>query len=1000
MKLRISIFLLVLFFLGGCAFMKPVSDDVYDFKSMDRKTRSVVIRTEKFLKTFYTDEIPAWIGQQTKVDSVKIDDIGGELHIYLSRSFSFFPYREEIVEQVYIALKKELGWRYRNRSVILYTLETPITELIPNMYREKIDRDERRTGRTTLRPGPLVRNLSKGIEPSYGLSGNAIALWHSHGWYYNLKKDRWEWERPRLFETVEDKLPLSFMIPYIIPMLENAGGTVFVARERDTQVHEVIVDNDSSDSLSYREKGDWETSEIPGFALGNPPYEHNVNPFRLGTIRWTEADSVATAQIRWVPEIPETGRYAVYVSYEHHPGNVTDARYTVYHKGGKTEFAVNQTMGGRTWIFLDYFEFDAGRNPEKGAVVLTNKTESRGRIVTADAVKFGGGMGNVARYGRTSGRPRWLEASRYYLQLAGMPDTLVYDFHADTLDYNDDYKSRGEWANYLKGAPYGPNLNREVEGLGIPVDLSFSFHTDAGIRKDGRSVGTLSIYSMFDEEGNREFPDGQSRLASRDYADILQTEIVNDTRALFDPFWTRRHLMQGGYAEAVRPNMPGGLLELLSHQNFYDMKFTWDPRYRYHISRSVYKAMLKFIADQYDRPYVVQPLPVDHFTMESPEKGTVVLIWKPVSDPLESTAEPESYRVYIREEGKAFDNGQPVEDTSYIVSNLEMDKIYSFRVTAVNPGGESFPSEILSAGFSSRTDTTVLVINGFDRVSGPATVETSIFEGFAGFMDMGVADGKDYLFTGRQTDWAPSSPFLTNDAPGHGAGMAYHEQKITPGNTHDFPRVYGKSILRAGYSFLSTSDEAIVESPERLQDIPAVVLILGEEKTTPGPSPSMKADFLTFEPELQSLIKAYLIEGGKMFISGSYVGTDLFSGKDKNHPDRQFARNVLKYTLASSYAEWGGKVISFEESFLKDGTTLSFNTRYHPDIYQAEAVDAIDPVDSMATTILRYGDNYYSAAIAYDGDYRHIVMGFPFETILKEGDRHLLMDAVLKFLFK
>jgi len=657
------ILILLALALGGCASMMPVSKEAYDFKSMDRKTRRIVIRTERFLKSFQTPELPAYIGQQSRVDSVLLDEGTQSMKIYLNQYFSYFPYRPERVTMIYDALKDDLGWWYRKWNVTLYTLETPISELVPNVYRDSTETDPARRGTMVDRPEPLVRNLSKQVNPDSGLSGNAIALWHSHGWYYNLKKDRWEWERPRLFETVEDKLPLSFMIPYIIPMLENAGGTVFVARERDTQVHEVIVDNDSSDSLSYREKGDWGNSEIPGFAIGNPPYEHNVNPFRLGTIRRTEADSVATAQIRWIPDIPEAGRYAVYVSYEHHPGNVTDARYTVYHKGGKTEFAVNQTIGGRTWIFLDYFEFDAGQNPEKGSIVLTNETESRGRMITADAVKFGGGMGDVARNGRLSGRPRWLEASRYYLQFAGMPDTLVYDFHDDTLDYNDDYKSRGEWANYLKGAPYGPNVNRDAPGLGIPVDLSFAFHTDAGIRKDGRSVGTLSIYSMFDEENNREFPDGQSRLASRDYADILQTQIVNDIRAKYDPFWTRRQLMQGMYSEAYRPNMPAGLLELLSHQNFYDMKFTWDPRFRFDISRSIYKAMLKFIADQYDRPYVVQPLPVDHFTMESPEKGTVVLQWKPVSDPLEPTAEPKSYRVYIREEGKAFDNGRPVEDT-------------------------------------------------------------------------------------------------------------------------------------------------------------------------------------------------------------------------------------------------------------------------------------------------------------------------------------------------
>ena len=48
-------------------------------------------------------------------------------------------------------------------------------------------------------------------------------------------------------------------------------------------------------------------------------------------------------------------------------------------------------------------------------------------------------------------------------------------------DYTDDYRSRGEYVNYLKGAPFGPNVKRESEGLRIPVDLSMSFHTDAGI---------------------------------------------------------------------------------------------------------------------------------------------------------------------------------------------------------------------------------------------------------------------------------------------------------------------------------------------------------------------------------------------------------------------------------------------------------------------------------------------------------------------------------------
>ena len=43
---------------------------------------------------------------------------------------------------------------------------------------------------------------------------------------------------------MEDIGPLAFTVPYLVPMLENAGANVFLARERDFQTNEVIVDND------------------------------------------------------------------------------------------------------------------------------------------------------------------------------------------------------------------------------------------------------------------------------------------------------------------------------------------------------------------------------------------------------------------------------------------------------------------------------------------------------------------------------------------------------------------------------------------------------------------------------------------------------------------------------------------------------------------------------------------------------------------------------------
>ena len=75
-------------------------------------------------------------------------------------------------------------------------------------------------------------------------------------------------------------------------------------------------------------------------------------------------------------------------------------------------------------------------------------------------------------------------------------------------DYNDDYQSRGEWVNYLMGAPSGPTVDKSAKGLGIPVDLSFAFHTDAGITANDTVIGTLGIYSTNYDRG---FSRGDSR---------------------------------------------------------------------------------------------------------------------------------------------------------------------------------------------------------------------------------------------------------------------------------------------------------------------------------------------------------------------------------------------------------------------------------------------------------------------------------------------------------
>ena len=137
------------------------------------------------------------------------------------------------------------------------------------------------------RPQPVIQNISKAYVPSKGLFDSNILLWHSHGWYYNINSDRWEWQRPRLFQSVEDLIPMSFTIPYLIPMLENAGANVFVPRERDTQKNEVVVDNDDLKSKYYKEESfikaySWKSGIDTAFAYGNPPYQKIIIHLKKG----------------------------------------------------------------------------------------------------------------------------------------------------------------------------------------------------------------------------------------------------------------------------------------------------------------------------------------------------------------------------------------------------------------------------------------------------------------------------------------------------------------------------------------------------------------------------------------------------------------------------------------------------------------------------------------------------------------------------------------------
>ena len=78
----------------------------------------------------------------------------------------------------------------------------------------------------------LVTDLAKGAIPSgeqKDLTERNIALWPSHGLYYNTDREEWIWQRATLWTTVEDLYSQEY-VKLIRRMLENAGATVYMPR--------------------------------------------------------------------------------------------------------------------------------------------------------------------------------------------------------------------------------------------------------------------------------------------------------------------------------------------------------------------------------------------------------------------------------------------------------------------------------------------------------------------------------------------------------------------------------------------------------------------------------------------------------------------------------------------------------------------------------------------------------------------------------------------------
>ena len=204
--------------------------------------------------------------------------------------------------------------------------------------------------------------------------------------------------------------------------------------------------------------------------------------------------------------------------------------------------------------------------------------------------------------------------------------------------------------------------------------------------------------------------------------------------------------------------------------------------------------------------------------------------------------------------------------------------------------------------------------------------------------------------------------------------------------------------MATGCSFYSSSVEAVESGDVDLSCYNLVDIVLGKQKTTTVGRGAAPKRYKCFSERLQSVVTSYLNSKGALFVSGAYIGTDLL-GNGATAAAQTFAAKALHISFMGGNAT-SNAVVSTASRMPSGFAVREYNfcRDYRPDYYKVGSVDGFAPA-SGGKAIIRYTDSALAAAIGYKGeDCSTFVMGFPFESIIGEQSRDLLMKDIVEYL--
>ncbi len=754
-----------------------------------------------------------------------------------------------------IMLRTDKGGEYKH-----------VTEFLPKLPPVPKKEDEEENGGV-----PMKTRKTKSLSPhvqhgnlSGALTGKTLFVSAGHGWTYHTTTSKWATQRDISQGMREDDSNAEIVSYFLIPYLQNAGGMVFSARERDRQEKMVIVDDGDGTAYAaqdgiYEESGSWTDEGTDGYGYGRTvyPIERDVNPLRSGKYRFAPTGNGAWA--RWTANIPEDGYYHVYVAYRRGDNRTKTAVYTVRHAGGSSEITVNQQHHGSTWIDLGRFYFRAGMSQENGSVTLKDSGES-GKYLIADAVRFGGGTGLIKRGTSTSGKPRWEESATHNVQFMGGTSGTTY--HYIENDRDDDISARSRWAAW-------ENEEDSDDSLYIAI------HSNAVDNSDTTSGISTYIYSA-GQGGGVGYVSGQAAEGSEELASLVHNRILNSVKTLFDSSYKEYGLgLYSAYFGEINPTynneMPSVLVELAFHTSKTDAPMLKNPKYRDIASRAAYQAIVQYFAQKDGTTAVFLPGSPRNLRTKVNENGSVTLSWDaPESDsPNYYKGHPATgYFVQTSTDGNAFDDGTDVGNVLQFTRNFtEKEPVY-FRVVAYNAGGVSFPSAV-AAAVPAKHGSQILLVDGFERID--------------------------------------------NAMPRFNEGTsANHRYILEHINSFDYAKYYAPLVSELGYSLDFTQRSNV--SGMDLSNYDMVIWFLGEQSTADE----------TFNHNEQTKIAGFIENGGALFVSGAEIGWDLDYKGDAS--DKVFFNETLnaKYVVDESglYTFFGINDFSTISGAFDDGTYI------------------------------------------------------------------------------